>query len=71
MHGDALKVRVAAPPVDGRANRELLDYLAELLGVANSQLSLVKGQSSRRKTVIVGGVGLEDARRRLGLGPAP
>jgi uncharacterized protein (TIGR00251 family) len=71
MHGDALKIRVAAPPTEGRANRELLEYLAELLGVAVARLSLVKGQSDRRKTVIVSGIELEDARKRLGLGPAP
>ena len=71
MHGDALKVRVAAPPSDGRANRELLEYLAELLGVAVARLAVVKGRSGRRKTVIVLGIGPADARKRLGLGPAP
>jgi uncharacterized protein (TIGR00251 family) len=71
LHGDALKVRVAAPPAEGRANRELLHYLAGLLGVAVARVSLVKGQSGRRKTVIVQGIELDDARRRLGLEPAP
>jgi uncharacterized protein (TIGR00251 family) len=71
MHGDALKVRVAAPAADGRANRELLEYLAELLGVAVARLTLVRGRSGRRKTVIVLGLGPADARKRLGLGPAP
>ena len=71
LHGDALKVRVAAPPAGGRANRELLDYLAEFLGVSRAGVELVKGESSRRKTVIVRGIGLEDARTRLGLGLGP
>lgn len=71
LHGDALKVRVAAPPAEGRANRELLDYLAELLGVARVRIALVKGETGRRKTVIVQGIDLPEARRRLGLEPPP
>jgi uncharacterized protein len=71
LHGDALKIRVAAPPADGRANRELLGYLAERLGVARAQIELVKGESGRRKTVIVQGIDLEAARELLGLEPAP
>lgn len=71
LHGDALKVRVAAPPAEGRANRELLDYLTELLGVARARIALVKGETGRRKTVIIQGIELQEARRRLGLEPAP
>jgi len=71
LHGDALKIRVAAPPADGRANRELLDYLAECLGVARNRIELIKGGSSRRKTVIVRGIDLDAARELLGLEPAP
>jgi uncharacterized protein len=71
LHGDALKVRVAAPPTDGRANRELLDYLAELLGVARARIALVKGESGRRKIVTVQGIELPEASSRLGLEPAP
>lgn len=71
LHGDALKIRVAAPPADGRANHELLDYLAECLGVARARIVLVKGESGRRKTVIVQGIGLQAARELLGLEPAP
>lgn len=71
LHGDALKVRVAAPPAEGRANRELLDFLAELLGVARARIALVKGETGRRKTVIVQGIELKEARGRLGLEPVP
>ena len=67
LHGDALKIRVAAPPADGRANRAMLDYLAECLGVARTRITLVKGESGRRKTVIVQGIGLEAVRELLGL----
>lgn len=71
LHGDALKIRVAAPPADGRANRELLGYLADLFGVARARVAVVKGESGRRKTVIVQGIALDEARSRLGLDPAP
>ena len=55
-HGGALKVALAAPPVDGAANEALVELLADLLGVPRRQVSLVSGQSSRRKTVQVTGV---------------
>jgi uncharacterized protein (TIGR00251 family) len=71
IHGDALKVRVTAPPADGRANRELIEYLAEVLGVTRGCVTLVKGDTSRRKTIVVQGVSLRDAARLLGVEPAP
>ena len=55
-HGGALKIALAAPPVDGAANEALVELLAELCGVPRRQVSLVSGQSSRRKTVRVIGV---------------
>jgi hypothetical protein len=55
-HGEALKIRLAAPPVDGRANEALLAFLAGRLGVARAKLSLEAGASSRRKRVHVDGL---------------
>jgi len=52
-HGEALKVRLAAPPVDGKANAELLAYLAERLGLPRTALTLKSGESSRQKRVAV------------------
>ncbi|HWO89597.1 MAG TPA: DUF167 domain-containing protein [Gemmatimonadales bacterium] len=54
-HGDALKVRLAAPPVDGEANEELVRFLAERLRVAKSNVEIVSGASSRRKVVAIRG----------------
>jgi uncharacterized protein len=51
QHGDALKVRLAAPPVDGKANGELLRYLADAFGVPLRNVKLVRGESSRQKVV--------------------
>lgn len=51
MHGDALKIRLAAPPVDGKANKALLDFLAAHYGVPVRNLVLLSGATSRRKVV--------------------
>lgn len=56
LHGDALKIRLAAPPVDGKANACLIAFLADRLDVAKSAISLVSGESSRAKRVRVCGV---------------
>jgi hypothetical protein len=64
-HGDALKIRVAAPPVDGAANEALVRFLAERLGVPSSSVAVTAGASGRLKTVAVSGVGVEAAASRL------
>jgi uncharacterized protein (TIGR00251 family) len=51
VHGDALKIRLAAPAVEGRANTALVHFLAEIFGVTLKQVSVVHGQLSRRKLV--------------------
>jgi uncharacterized protein (TIGR00251 family) len=50
-HGDALKIRLAAPPVDGKANAALVRYLAGAFGVPMRQVTLVRGDSSRQKVL--------------------
>lgn len=60
-----LSVKIAAPPVQGKANRELIIFLSHLLGVSKSSVSLVKGQTSRNKVIAVNGMGIEDIIRRL------
>lgn len=64
-HGDALKIRLAAPPVDGKANDALVAFLAKTLGVPKSHVELIAGQSSRAKRVRVGGIGRADAAAKL------
>ena len=53
LHGAELKVRVKAPPVDGKANEALLACLAKLFRVKRSQCELLRGETSRSKTVFV------------------
>ena len=55
LHGDALKIRLAAPPVDGKANAALIDFIAGRLGIARAQVTLKSGQTSRRKILVVAG----------------
>ncbi len=56
LYGAALKIRLAAPPVDGKANDCLIDFLAGALGVARRRIELVSGASSRAKRVRIGGL---------------
>ncbi len=60
-----LHVRIAAPPVKGRANRELVDFLSRVLGVPKSTISIERGLTSRRKTVIVAGMSEQDVSQHL------
>ena len=64
-HGDAIKIRLAAPPVDGAANAELVRFLAERLGVRRGDVAIVRGATGRRKTVRVAGMTAATARRAL------
>jgi len=66
-HGDAVKIRLAAPPVDGAANDALITFLADRLAVPRSVVSLVGGATSRRKRVRIDGLSLERVLTTLGL----
>src|SRR5438093_1137798 len=64
-HGDAIRIRVAAPPVDGAANAELVRFLAERLGVSRSAVAIAAGAAGRRKTVEIAGLATDAAVRVL------
>lgn len=66
-HGGAVRIRIAAPPVDGAANEALVAFLADRLGVPRSAVTLRRGATGRRKLLEVKGIGAEQARRALGL----
>lgn len=51
MHDGALKIRIAAPPVDGAANAEMIKILAKFFGVAKSDISIVSGETSKNKRI--------------------
>ena len=56
MHGDALKVRLSAPPVEGAANDALVELLAHLFAVRRAAVRIVAGQASRSKVVEIDGI---------------
>ena len=62
---EALLVRLAAPPVEGAANAELIEVVAKALGVPRRAVTIVSGERSRQKRLLVEGVALEAARAKL------
>jgi uncharacterized protein len=65
--GDALKIKVHAPPVEGRANEVLCDFLAELLGIPRRSVVVQHGDLSRHKLVRIEGLTLAETKMRLGV----
>jgi len=53
LHGDALKIRIQSPPIDGRANRGLIDFLAATFDCPRANVTLLRGAASRRKIMRV------------------
>jgi uncharacterized protein (TIGR00251 family) len=64
--GDALKVALTAPPVDGKANAACIEFFAKLLNVPRSSITIASGHSSRSKVIRVSGVTAQEVRDRLG-----
>ena len=63
-HGEALRIRLTAPPIHGAANKALIEFLAATFGIARSDVTIVAGSSSRSKIVELTGI-TEDRVRRL------
>ena len=56
LHNDALKICITSPPLEERANRQLIQFLAQSLNLSVSRLALVKGRRSRQKTIMIKGL---------------
>jgi hypothetical protein len=65
--GDALKVKVHAPPVEGRANAVLCEFLAETLGLPRRAVTVLRGDTSRQKIIRVDGLSLAEVRAKFGV----
>ncbi|MBP7481924.1 MAG: YggU family protein [Lacunisphaera sp.] len=65
--GDALKVKIHAPALEGRANDALLEFLADKLGVHRRDVTLVRGDKSRHKVVRIAGLTLAEVKARVAL----
>ena len=60
-----LRVKIAAPPVRGKANSELLTFLSRVLGISRDALTIIKGHTSRGKVITINGLSQEEVMRRL------
>ena len=67
LHGGALKIRIQAPPVEGKANEALLKFLAKVLGLPRKRLQILSGLTSRRKSIYISQVDLDFVSQRLEL----
>jgi len=63
-----LRLKIAAPPVRGKANKELIAFLAQKLGLSKGDLTILKGHSSRNKLISIAGLSREELTRRLSPG---
>lgn len=73
IHGDSIKIRLKAPPVDGKANEEARRFLAKVLGIKRQQVILRAGTTSRSKSFLIKDVDINTIENKLGpmVGPLP
>lgn len=72
LHGDALKIKVTAPPIEGRANMALQRFIAKKLNLPSSQVEIMAGQRSREKILRISGISRAAVEKALGISlPAP
>jgi uncharacterized protein (TIGR00251 family) len=67
---EVLKIKLTAPPVEGEANAALVDFLADYLKLPRKDIKLIKGETSRHKTVEIRGISPEEIMIQLGLSPS-
>lgn len=67
VENGVVKIRLNAPPVEGKANEALVRFLAERLGVARGNVEIVRGETTRNKVVRLRGIGIDKLKERLGV----
>ena len=70
FNGEVLQVKVAAPPIKGKANKELISFLSKVLGISKNSLTIMKGHTSRNKVILVAGLSQEELGQRLSPTPS-
>jgi uncharacterized protein (TIGR00251 family) len=65
MHGSAIKICVTAPPVENKANQAVIDFIADLLGVSKSAVSIKSGSQGRSKKLLINNLALHEAQEIL------
>jgi len=56
LHNGRLKIKISAPPVGGKANQDLIEFIAKALGVSKSKIEIVKGRTSKLKTLKISAI---------------
>ena len=70
VQGDAVKLKINAPPSEGQANSACIKFLSEILGVRKNQVTIVSGYKSRKKTVAIEGRGRKDIEAVISIPPS-
>ena len=65
LYGDKLKIAVATPPVDGKANQAIIAFLAKTLGLSKSKLTIISGETSREKRIRIQGITADECVTKL------
>ncbi len=65
LQGDALKIRLTSPPVEGAANKALIEFMAQYLGLAKSRIQVLKGGHSRQKLLRIEGISVEQFMEKI------
>ena len=65
VHADAIRIKLTSPPVDGKANAECCSAVAKLFKVAKSRVAIIKGQTSRQKSLLIEGLTIPEVLDRL------
>ena len=65
VHGESLRIRIAAPPVDGKANKALISFLSDLLSTPKRNLAIKSGEKGREKVVTIASLNTEEVAERL------
>lgn len=65
VHGDALRVRLQAPPVEGKANAALIRFLSDTLNIPRAQISIASGETGRSKAVLITGIQKSELLKKL------
>ena len=66
LNDGVLRVKIKAPPVEGKANRELVDFLSDVLGTRKSNFEIIKGRTGRNKVITIYGIGQDQLMKMLG-----
>jgi len=70
LHNGALKIKIAAPPVDDAANRAIVEFFAVLLGISRSKIAIISGNRSREKTLLIQGISPAAITSRIPVNPS-